>query len=786
LRAAGPFVPPVPCSGCGKLIDPLRAGHMAIFDLRFHYFCNRSVCRAAFLGEPAGAEASADGRRGYDGITGLRRDGRDGRDARDARDARDGRDARDIADEISSRRAPHEAPIVDAFPPVTAAEDLPNVPAIDDRRSLVEPIAQTIMSEEPSRLDAQEPKDIGALLLVIAVIAGTLAVALALAGDSTLVIGARIVLAGVGGSMLLGRAATTPEDVTDPHPAPILAPTFGAIAVAVWAAVSKSPELGAEAASLAGIIVTATAVSAWLIDTARYSVAAERAWIAAALAVPGRRAPTVRASGESAKSKVFDIRAGEQVIVEPGEIVPVDLTVAGGEVEVLPWAGATTPARRRDGDSVVAGARVVRGRLRGVCTWAGHDRAFARVLLDPRRRADALAPVAHAARSLAERWSAAAAVLGAIAAFVARRTPIEVAMVAVAVLAALATSVTASVASVHVARGILLGLRRGIVYKSADAWDRAGRVAVAMFCARGTLLLGEPEVAELEAASAKAEPSDVLALAAGAERAQEHPIATAILRAARTRDVRPDGVRNAGMLPGLGVTAVTSGGEELCVGNRALMLEKRISIAAAEQRIAELESIGRTVVLVAVGSRLVGLLALQDGLRPGARAAVQHLLDAQIEPVLMSGDSRETCEAIGRSLDIDHIRPEVLPADRSAEVRRLIDAGTSVAVLGHAGVDDPSLGAADVAVALAAAGSAPGDYAITLASDDVRDAALSLALAHRTRLEARVSLALAVAPALVGTATIAFGLLPPAYAPIASLLGGVVAIVHARALDAKV
>src|SRR6185369_1109580 len=116
--------------------------------------------------------------------------------------------------------------------------------------------------------------------------------------------------------------------------------------------------------------------------------------------------------GEGSKQKVFDLRSGEQVIVEPGEVVPVDLIVLGGDVEVLPWAGATTPARRREGDAIVAGARVVRGKLRGLCTWAGHDRAFARVLVDPRRRADALAPVSHASRALVERWAIAAAVIG--------------------------------------------------------------------------------------------------------------------------------------------------------------------------------------------------------------------------------------------------------------------------------------------------------------------------------------------------------------------------------------
>jgi cation transport ATPase len=148
--------------------------------------------------------------------------------------------------------------------------------------------------------------------------------------------------------------------------------------------------------------------------------------------------------------------------------------------------------------------------------------------------------------------------------------------------------------------------------------------------------------------------------------------------------------------------------------------------------------------------------------------------------VLLAGDARETCEAIGRSLDIDHIRPEVLPAERGAEVRRLIEAGMSVAVLGHAGVDEGALGAADVAVALRAAGSSPGEFGVALASDDVRDGALALALAHRTRNEARLGLGLAVVPALVGAGAIAFGLLPPAFAPIASLIGGVMAVAHAR------
>ena len=123
-------------------------------------------------------------------------------------------------------------------------------------------------------------------------------------------------------------------------------------------------------------------------------------------------------------------------------------------------------------------------------------------------------------------------------------------------------------------------------------------------------------------------------------------------------------------------------------------------MALAETKITDLEAMGRTVLLVALGGRLVGVVGLQDGLRPGARAAVQHLLDVGVEPVLLSGDARETCEALGRALDIDHIRPELLPAERGDEIRRLADGGAVVAVIGRSPADDASLAAADVSIAL--------------------------------------------------------------------------------------
>ncbi|MEP7122326.1 MAG: hypothetical protein ABJE95_15500, partial [Byssovorax sp.] len=171
---SGPMVDPVACSGCGKLIDPLRAGHVAIFDLRFHFFCNYGVCRALFLGDAPAAPAPSPAPR-----TPVRED------------------ALALAhDQLSDAILPAYAPAPD--------RDLPDVPAHGEDRALVEPIAQTILSEEPPFHDSNEQRDIGALLLVMAIVAGSLAVSLTLAGEARLVVVSRIILAAVGVGMLLG------------------------------------------------------------------------------------------------------------------------------------------------------------------------------------------------------------------------------------------------------------------------------------------------------------------------------------------------------------------------------------------------------------------------------------------------------------------------------------------------------------------------------------------------------------------------------------------------------
>jgi cation transport ATPase len=631
---------------------------------------------------------------------------------------------------------------------------------------------------EASGADAPAPgSDVGTLLLLSATVAGVLAVALALVGTSSIVLTVRLLVGCVGVTLLIARALVVARNPADPHPTVVLVPTGASAALAVWARIANDA-FADDAAVLTGLAVVATGTAIQLVEHVRRDAMTTLEHVASALDAPARKVVPSGYAIVSANS----LRPGEEIVVDAGEMVPADAMISAGEATVLPWLDAVSAARKSPGDPLVAGAKLLTGRVRATVAWTGLDRAWMRTTADAARAAHVVAPIVRLARMVTERGALAAAGLAALAAFVNNARPAGVIMSMIAAHLAVASVATAAIPSLHVLRGVLDTLARGVSYFDGHAWDRAAQTTVMVFCARGTLLLGEPQVAEIVRLG-HATPEHLLSLVAGAELAASGPIASAVLREARSRKVRADSVRSPTVVPGLGVTAITSNGETCCVGSRVLMLNQHIPIASVEGKLAELEAHGRTVLLVAVSSKLIGMVALQDGLRPGARASVQYLLDAHVEPVLLSGDARETCEAIARSLDIEHVRPEVLPSDRAGEIKRIAESGAIVAVVGRLGVDDNALGAADVAVALEAAGSTLGEWSVVLAGDDVRDAARALVSARRTRAQARTAVGLGLAPGAFCALAIAFGLIPAPYAPLSTLAGAILAYLHARAVD---
>jgi Cu+-exporting ATPase len=181
------------------------------------------------------------------------------------------------------------------------------------------------------------------------------------------------------------------------------------------------------------------------------------------------------------------------------------------------------------------------------------------------------------------------------------------------------------------------------------------------------------------------------------------------------------------------VTAVTPAGESFVLGNRQLLLKEGVSIALADEVAEAQEQRGCTVLFLGIGGHTRAVLSLHDPIRLGARAAVQRMYDLQIEPALVSGDHRATVEALAHHLEIAHVKAELLPEERGAEIERLAPAEATVAAIGYSPADDDALGASGVPIVLGAAGSGTSDRGVSLASHDLRDAAGALWVARETR-----------------------------------------------------
>jgi len=721
------------CPACGREIDPLRAGEVAFVGGRFVYFCDRDH-KAQWLASQAS----------------IARD-----DVKTAEPPPVAIEEKEN-DAISAEDPAPSAPRAHAVATIESAPD-EEPRSIPIRRWATPDDAPTSLRAPKSRAAPAHGARGASMTTVLAysgVAFGALAASVGLVGPSAELARLPLALAACACALVFAIAARPKLLGRNPWTASI------ALAMgAVCATIAR----GASATAIASFVGVASAAF----------IAVVQAMARAAEPVLAARAGICSALGAD---EATELRAGEQVTASAGETIPVDGIVASGEAVVSPWLDADADVTKREGSPVVAGARVISGSLRLTATWTGRDRAFVKMLAAP--RAFDRAPLLHLASLLDDRATFGVAIFAAVVAFTNGASIVDSITCAAAALTAFATPTSSFAVALLHARGHRRALERGIVHRDVLHFDRAGRAQIAVVCARGTVLLGEPEIVAIEAVGS-GEAEHVIALACAVANGSAHPFATAILRAARARKVTPEQVRNASH-SGSGATAIDAHGDRIVLGRRVFLLAEKVSVAIADDAVREHESQGRSVLLVARGGKVVGIVALQDGLRAGARAAVQKLHDARIEPVLLSGEARETCEALARALDIEHLRPEIDGPDRGAEVKALGEGGDVVAVLGHPSADDSALGAADVSVALDSAGSSPGEWSVALASDDVRAAAEALTIPRDVRERSMRAMAVVLTPGVLVSLALAFQLVPVWIVPLASAVAASIALLYAK------
>jgi Cu2+-exporting ATPase len=443
------------------------------------------------------------------------------------------------------------------------------------------------------------------------------------------------------------------------------------------------------------------------------------------------------------------VNVGDLLLVRPGAKVPVDAVVHDGESEVdeSTVTGESLPVHKGAGDQLIGATINKNGTLRARATAVGSDTALAQIVKLVQEAQNSKAP----GQRLADRaafWLVLVALLGGLLTFsiwyfVVGRDVQDALLFAITVVVITCPDALGLATPTAVMVGTGLGAKRGILFKHALALEQAASLDTVIFDKTGTLTRGEPEVVAIATPPGVAE-EDVLRLAAAAELESEHPLAEAILKAARERELALPRVEGFEAIPGHGAIATVEG-RRLAIGNRRLLDREGISLDGLGERAEALAGEGRTTVEVAVDGRAAAVIAVADAPRDTAAEAITALKALGLRPVMLSGDSRATAERIAAALGIEEVIAEVLPAEKAAKVAELQGQGRKVAMVGDGVNDAPALAQADVGIAIGTGTDVAVETAdVVLMRSDPLDVATAITIGRGTVRKMRENLAWAV------------------------------------------
>ncbi len=490
--------------------------------------------------------------------------------------------------------------------------------------------------------------------------------------------------------------------------------------------------------------------------------------IRALLDLTPKLARRVRSDGSDEEIALEAVAVGDLLRVRPGEKVPVDgiVTEGRGTVDESMVTGESMPVTKEPGAALIGGTINQTGGLVMRSEKVGRDTMLARIVQMVADAQRSRAPIQRLADSVSG-WFVPIVIAVAVTAFIIWSLVGPAPAMAYGLIAAVSVLIIACPCALGLATpmsimvGVGRGAEAGVLIKNAEALERMEKVDTLVVDKTGTLTEGKPSVVAIEVADGFAG-DEVLRVAASLERTSEHPLAHAIVAAARDRGLVPDEPSAVDQPVGKGIIGVV-GGEVVLAGNAGFLAEHDVDLSALADTADRLRSDGASAIFIAVNGVAAGVIAIADPIKDTTPAALRALGQAGIRVIMLTGDNRKTAEAIARQLGIADIEAEVLPDQKSAVVERLRAEGRVVAMAGDGVNDAPALAAADVGIAMGSGTDVAIESAgVTLLRGDLMGIVRARHLSHATMRNIRQNLFFAFAYNVAGI-PVAAGILYPAF-----------------------